>query len=137
MEGRIKWKSTSQTTALVYQAGGLHSLMSFLIHISTSQYRYNGYTNAQQFSHGSMTFFVYYYSSAWQSVTFCHTSTFFLHFLPRKQNYLACFRNYQFHLTVIELRISLKCGYIKDYITCIGLKAVSYTHLTLPTKRIV
>src|SRR5665648_594452 len=41
----------------------------------------------------------------------------------------ACFRNYQFHLTVIELRISLKCGYIKDYITCIGLKAVSYTHL--------
>src|SRR5665648_437137 len=42
---------------------------------------------------------------------------------------LACFRNYQFHLTVIELRISLKCGYIKDYITCIGLKAVSYTHL--------
>jgi len=34
----------------------------------------------------------------------------------------ACFRNYQFHLTVIELRISLKCGYIKDYITCIGLK---------------
>ncbi|HZK55571.1 MAG TPA: hypothetical protein VFC84_15480 [Desulfosporosinus sp.] len=39
-----------------------------------------------------------------------------------QNEFVACFRNYQFHLTVIELRISLKCGYIKDYITCIGLK---------------
>ena len=41
MEEEIKCKSTSQTTAVVYQAEGLHSLMSFLIDISTSTNRHS------------------------------------------------------------------------------------------------
>ena len=35
---------------------------------------------------------------------------------------LACFKNWQFDLTVYEFRISLKCSDIKDCRTSFGLK---------------